>query len=108
MQGEGLEVIMTLSRPEKPANSKRGAAIMKKITVYTMQFCPYCDSAKRLLSAKGFPFDEVKVAEDDDATWLRLEKQTGFKTMPQIFIGDKFIGGYTDLANLDKKGELAK
>lgn len=71
-----------------------------------MQFCPYCESAKRLFKSKGYVFEEILVAEDDDATWDRLEKETGFKTMPQIFIGDKFIGGYTDLAELEKKGQL--
>jgi GrxC family glutaredoxin len=71
-----------------------------------MNYCPYCESAKRLLKSKGLPFEEILVAEDDDATWERLEKETGYKTMPQIFIGDKFIGGYSDLTQLDSKGEL--
>jgi glutaredoxin 3 len=79
---------------------------MQKITVYTMKYCPYCDSAKRLLKSKGFAFEEVMVADDDDAAWTRLEKLTGYKTMPQIFVGEKFVGGYNDLAALDAKGEL--
>ncbi|MEW6058254.1 MAG: glutaredoxin, partial [Bdellovibrionota bacterium] len=63
---------------------------MQKIIVYTMKFCPYCESAKRLLQMKGYSFEEVVVEMDDEETWDRLEKQTGFKTMPQIFIGEKF------------------
>ncbi|MBI3542760.1 MAG: glutaredoxin 3 [Deltaproteobacteria bacterium] len=79
---------------------------MKKITVYTMNYCPYCVAAKKLLQSKGLAFEEVLVAEDDNATWKRLEKETGYKTMPQIFVGEKFVGGYTELAKLDSSGEL--
>ena len=71
-----------------------------------MNYCPYCESAKRLLKSKGLAFEEILLAEDDDAGWKTLEKKTGYKTMPQIFIGEKFVGGYTDLAQLDAKGEL--
>lgn len=79
---------------------------MAKVTVYTMQYCPYCESAKKLLQSKGAAFEEIKLEMDDDAAWTRLEKQTGFKTMPQIFIAEKFIGGYNDLAALDRNGKL--
>ncbi len=56
-----------------------------------MNYCPYCISAKKLLASKNLPFEEILVADDDDATWKYLEKETGYKTMPQIFIGDQFI-----------------
>ena len=79
---------------------------MKKIIVYTMNYCPYCVATKKLLTLKGLPFEEVLVDENDDATWMRLEKQTGYKTMPQIFIGDDFIGGYKDLEALAQSGGL--
>jgi glutaredoxin 3 len=79
---------------------------MTTVKVYTMQYCPYCESAKKLLKSKNIPFDEILVDMNDDATWTMLEKKTGYKTMPQIFIGEKFVGGYNDLANLDRKGEL--
>ena len=79
---------------------------MKKIIVYTMNYCPYCEAAKKLLKSKGWDFQEVLLEEDDDAGWKKLEKQTGYKTMPQIFFGDKFIGGYSDMTTLDKQGKL--
>lgn len=79
---------------------------MKKVTVYTMNYCPYCTAAKKLLQQKGIGFEEVFVAEDDEATWKKLEKETGYKTMPQIFIDSKFVGGYTELTKLDQSGEL--
>jgi glutaredoxin 3 len=78
----------------------------KKVLIYTMHHCPYCLSAKELFKKKKITFEEKLVAEDDDATWERLEKETGYKTMPQIFIGDQFIGGFSELSGLDREGKL--
>jgi len=78
----------------------------KKVTVYTMNYCPYCERAKALLRQKGIPFEEIKVADDDDAAWDALEKRSGMKTMPQIWAGDELIGGYTDLAARDAQDGL--
>ncbi len=74
---------------------------MSKVTVYTMQHCPYCERAKALLKQKGIPYEEMRLGEDDDAAWTALEKRSGMKTMPQIFHGDRLIGGYQQLAELD-------
>ncbi len=79
---------------------------MKNVTVYTMNYCPYCTAAKKLLQQKGIAFEEVFVAEDDEATWKMLEKKTGYKTMPQIFIDSKFVGGFSELTRIDESGEL--
>jgi glutaredoxin 3 len=78
-----------------------------KVIVYTMDYCPYCERAKSLLGSRGIPFTEVRVAEDNDAEWERLEKLTGMKTMPQILHGEKVIGGYAQLAELDRLDRLA-
>ena len=78
----------------------------KKVVVYTMDYCPYCERAKALLGQRGVPFAEIRVSEDNDAEWDRLEKLTGLKTMPQILHGDRVIGGYTDLAALDRQDQL--
>ena len=80
---------------------------MKPITIYTMDYCPYCERAKRLLASRGYPFTEQKVDMDDEAKWKELEARTGMKTMPQIFIGDVCVGGCTDLEELDRSGKLA-
>jgi len=77
-----------------------------KVTVYTMEFCPYCVRAKALLKERGIPFQEVMVDDEDDAQWDELFKKSGLKTMPQIFNGEKVIGGYNDLAALDRKDGL--
>jgi glutaredoxin 3 len=79
----------------------------KKVVVYTMDYCPYCERAKSLLGQRGVPFTEIRVAEDNDAEWDRLEKLTGLKTMPQILHGDRVIGGYIDLAALDRQDQLS-
>jgi glutaredoxin 3 len=78
-----------------------------EITVYTMQSCPYCVRAKELLKRRQIPFKEVLVPMDDDDQWEALEKRSGLKTMPQIFAGDRLIGGYSELSEQDGKDQLA-
>lgn len=82
------------------------------VTVFTMNHCPYCERAKSLLKQRDIPFTEVKVADDDEPQWDALFKKTGLRTMPQIIARDltgkdRVIGGYTDLAALDSKDQLA-
>jgi glutaredoxin 3 len=73
--------------------------------MYCTRFCPYCISADRLLKSKGVPIS--KIAVDNDAQkWSEMEKLTGRNTVPQIFIGDYHVGGYDDLAALERAGEL--
>lgn len=79
----------------------------EKVVVYTMDYCPFCERAKALLKQRNVPFEEKRVAEDDDAEWDRLFKVSGLKTMPQIFVGERLIGGFTDLAKLDSQDQLA-
>jgi glutaredoxin 3 len=76
-----------------------------KVTVYTTTYCPYCVRAKALLKRKGVDFEEVAV-DDDDAKRLWLVEQTGQRTVPQIFAGDRSLGGFSDLDALDREGKL--
>jgi glutaredoxin 3 len=78
---------------------------MTKVVVYTTQYCPYCVQAKALLKHKGVAFEEVDVGEDD-ALRARVVELSGRRTVPQIFIDDKPIGGYDELRALDDQGEL--
>lgn len=80
---------------------------MAKVTVYTMDYCPYCERAKALLKQRDVAYEEIRVAMDDDAAWAALEKKTGMKTMPQILQGEKLIGGFNDLNAIDQKDRLA-
>ena len=74
---------------------------MAKVTVYTTTFCPYCQSAKRLLTQKGVAFTEVNLTDKPDELQA-LKQRTGLRTVPQIFINDELIGGYTELAALEE------
>ncbi len=80
---------------------------MTKVTVYTMEGCPYCERAKALLTQRGIDYQEKLVPLDNDAEWERLYKLSGMKTMPQIFCGDILVGGYTELAALDAQNRLS-
>ncbi len=79
---------------------------MPKITIYTTPICPYCVRAKQLLKKKGASFDEVDVFMDDDARAEMAKRAPGARTVPQIFIGDKHVGGCDDLYALDSDGKL--
>jgi glutaredoxin 3 len=76
-----------------------------KIVMYSTHVCPYCTMAERLLTKKNVQIDKIYV---DDAPDQREEMMriTQRRTVPQIFIGDRHVGGYTDLAALDQSGEL--
>ena len=78
-----------------------------EVTVYTTRVCPYCVAAKRLLSQRGIAYREIDVT-GDDAKRAWLLETTKRRTVPQIFIGDQAIGGFDDLAAMDKSGELAR
>ncbi len=76
-----------------------------KVTVYTKQNCPFCVRAKRLLDKKGVAYEEVSVeGKDELRTWL-VEK-TGQMTVPQIFAGERSLGGFSELDALDREGKL--
>ncbi len=79
---------------------------MRDVKIYTTRICPYCFAAKRLLAARGISYEEIDVSGDERArAWL--VEATGRRTVPQIFFGDEPIGGYDELAALDRAGQLA-
>lgn len=78
---------------------------MKNVIVYSTDYCPFCTRAKSLLSQRDIPFEEINVEGDDEKrAWL--VEATGQRTVPQIFIGDEPIGGFTELYALDRSGQL--
>ena len=78
---------------------------MPSVRVYSKSNCPYCVRAKALLSKKGVSFEEIDVERDDGLrTWL--VEATGQRTVPQIFVGDRSLGGFTDVDALDREGKL--
>ena len=80
---------------------------MKKITIYTTSFCPYCVRAKALFDRKSLKYEEVNV-EDQQERDKMIEKAGGRRTVPQIFIGSVHVGGCDDLYALEKEGKLDK
>ena len=78
---------------------------MKKVRVYTTNYCPYCQKAKSLLKLKNISFEEIDLT-DNQALRDELEEKTGWMTVPMIFIGEKFVGGFDNLAELEAKKEL--
>jgi glutaredoxin 3 len=77
-----------------------------RILVYSQPFCGYCAAAKRLLAAKGAPFTEIDVMMDPERRQEMLAKSGGRRTVPQIFIDGRHIGGFDELNALDKAGDL--
>ena len=78
----------------------------ERIIVYTQPFCGYCTAAKRLLTAKGAPFAEIDVMMEAGKRDEMIERSGGRRTVPQIFIGDRHVGGYDDLYALERAGQL--
>jgi glutaredoxin 3 len=79
---------------------------MPPITIYTKAWCPYCQAAKELLDQKGVAFTEFEVTKEPSRRQEMLAKSGGRSTVPQIFIGDRHVGGCDDLYALDSRGEL--
>ena len=76
-----------------------------RVVVYTARWCSYCTRAKALLAKKGAPYREIRVDERPDLrSWLSdVTKQ---RTVPQVFVNGAPLGGFTDIAALDQKGQL--
>ena len=78
---------------------------MAGIVMYATSWCPYCAEARDLLHAKGAPFEEIDV-DAHPAARAEMMKRSGRRTVPQIFIGERHIGGCDDLMALEASGEL--
>ena len=79
---------------------------MKNITMYTGPMCNFCDAAKRLLSRNNLKYQEIDISSKDGLRDEMVKKASGRRTIPQIFFNEDHIGGYQELRELEKKGEL--
>jgi glutaredoxin 3 len=79
---------------------------MPPITIYTKGWCPYCAAAKDLLTEKGADFTEIDIERKPGARQEMIQKANGRTTVPQIFIGERHVGGCDDLYALDGRGQL--
>jgi glutaredoxin 3 len=80
--------------------------LMARIDVYTTRYCPYCTSAKALLTRKGAAFSEIDVTGDPEGRSRMIARANGRMTVPQIFIGSTHVGGFDELHALDRAGGL--
>ena len=76
-----------------------------EVIIYSKDFCPYCEGAKELFRSKGISFKEVNVSKDPKAL-DEIKKKTSHQTVPQIFVGGKFLGGFQEVKALDDAGKL--
>lgn len=88
-----------------PRFVKRVWIVAANIIVYTTDYCPYCVQAKNLLKRKSAPYTEVNVERRPELRTF-LVQASGQRTVPQVFINGKSIGGFSDMATLEKRGEL--
>lgn len=79
---------------------------MADVILYTKPWCPYCDSAKALLKAKGIAWTEIDVAKEPHRRQEMIEKANGRRTVPQVFVDGQGLGGYDDIFALDRQGKL--
>ena len=79
--------------------------MMSNIKIYTTSYCPYCKRAKSLLESKGLEYEEINLTTDPELR-LELEKKYNWRTVPMILINDELIGGFDELAKLERSNEL--
>jgi glutaredoxin 3 len=79
---------------------------MTRIVLYTTPFCGYCRATKRLLGNKGLAFEEIDVAFDVEKRAEMIGRTAGMRTVPQIFIDGRHVGGHVELAALEREGKL--
>jgi glutaredoxin 3 len=79
---------------------------MANVTIYTRPFCGYCARALRLLQEKGVAYTEVEAGMDPNLRREMIEKSGGRNTFPQIFIGERHIGGCDEMMGLEREGKL--
>jgi glutaredoxin 3 len=79
---------------------------MPRVEIYTNPWCPYCARAKALLEKKGVAYEETDVEADEAARDVMIARAGGRRTVPQIFIDGRHVGGSDDLAALDRQGKL--
>lgn len=79
---------------------------MAHVVIYRTTYCPYCDMAKRMFQDLGVKFEEIDVTHDPDVRDALVARTGGRRTVPQIFIDDVAVGGYTDVRQLHTEGRL--
>jgi len=82
------------------------STIIKNVVIYSKSLCPYCDMAKDLLKRNNITFKEINLTSSPTVMQEMLDKSNGKKTIPQVFLGNRHIGGYDDLCKFFKKNDI--
>jgi len=91
---------------DRGKNATSKGLMMANITMYTTAYCPYCNNAERLLENKGVTdINKIRI-DDEPEKRMEMMERTGRRTVPQIYIDDRHVGGFDDLRALDLAGEL--
>jgi glutaredoxin 3 len=77
-----------------------------KVEIYTTSYCPFCDRAKALLRRRKVKFEEIDVTDEPELRAEMVARTGGRRTVPEVFINGKFIGGYQELKALDEARQL--
>jgi glutaredoxin 3 len=99
---KGMAISRRCALPCAPATTP---STPSRVVLYTTAVCPYCVRAKTLLQRKGVAYEEVRIEGNRELIREMIER-TGRRTVPQIFVGDRHVGGYDDLAGLEALGAL--
>lgn len=83
-----------------------GESLLADVVIYTKPGCPYCIRALALLDSKGVDYQEIVASNDPEKKAEMVQRSGGRMTFPQVFIGDKHVGGSDDLAALEARGQL--
>lgn len=76
------------------------------VRIYTKRWCGFCIAAKRLFTSLGIPFEEIPVDRDPELRWEVSARAGNWPTVPMIFVGDHFVGGFTEASALHRTGNL--
>jgi glutaredoxin 3 len=88
--------------------ARLGGPKLPEIKVYTSSTCGFCIAAKQLLSSVEAPFEEIQLDQNPELRLKLSEENNGWRTVPMIFIGESFVGGFQELLKLHQQGELVK
>jgi glutaredoxin 3 len=94
-------------RSERGSGESR-AESQAEVVMYSTNWCGYCQRARNLFERKSVAVREIKLDDEPDQRPVMLQRTGGQRTVPQIFVGDLHVGGYDELAALDRSGELNK
>jgi glutaredoxin 3 len=81
---------------------------MPEVTLYTTNTCPFCHAAKRLLASLGVEYWEVNLDGDPELRQRLSHANGGWRTVPMIFVGERFVGGFEELRKMHARGELRR